>query len=234
MRKHAAPGDKILGYGLEILHEDRDIIVVNKPAGLKTIATEGDKERNAYYILLDYVRKGAVKSRNRIYVVHRLDRDTTGVLIFAKSEEAKMKLQDNWKNTRKQYLAVVHGKLEKKADTITNYLAENSIHVVYQTPNSSEGKLASTAYQVIKETKLYSLLKIDLLTGRKNQIRVHMAGIGRPIVGDRMYGDKKDKQPRMALHARSIAFAHPYNGKPMAFTAETPGFFKTLVGEFEG
>lgn len=233
MRKHPAPGDKVLPYGLVILYEDRDIIVVDKPAGLKTVATVGDRERNAFYILLDFVRKGNAKSRNRVYVVHRLDRDTTGVLIFARTEEAQNTLKDNWKDTRKQYLAVVHGSLENKTGTITSYLAETSAHHVYQTPNSSEGKLASTQYEVVKETKLFSLLKINLLTGRRNQIRVHLAGLGHPIVGDRMYGDKSDHHPRMALHAHLISFNHPYSGKPMTFTSKPPVLFTTLVGGSE-
>lgn len=232
MKKHAAPGDKNLGYGLVILHEDRDIIVVDKPSGLKTVATVNDRERNVYYILLDFVRKGSAKSPHRVYVVHRLDRDTTGVLIFARTEQAMDTLKDNWKNTRKQYLAVVHGAPEKKSGAITTYLAENSAHRVYSTPNSGEGKLATTEYEVVKQTKLFSLLRINLVTGRRNQIRVHMAGLGHPIVGDRMYGDKSDHHPRMALHAQSISFNHPYSGKPMTFTSNPPAIFRTLVGEW--
>ncbi|MCE5229459.1 RluA family pseudouridine synthase [bacterium] len=231
MRKHARPGDKVLDAGLEILHEDRDIIVVNKPAGLLTIATERDRERTAYFILMDYVRKGAAKSPNRVYVVHRIDKGTSGVLIFAKTEAAKMQLQDHWSEIRKKYLTVVHGKLEKKSDLITSYLAENSVYHVYSTPDSSRGKLAKTAYRVIKETKIYSVLEVDLLTGRKHQIRVHLAGIGHPVVGDRKYGPKEDKNKELALHARSISFRHPYSGKEMTFEAPVPEYFKELVGE---
>lgn len=232
MRKHTAPGDKDLAYGLTILHEDRDIIVVNKPAGMNTIPLPHEKERNACSILLDYVRKGAAKSRARIFIVHRLDTWTSGALIFARTEEAMNKLKDNWKNTKKQYLAIVHGKLGKSSDTITGYLAESDPYHVKATSNPAEGKLASTAYRVLKATKNYSLLEIDLLTGRKHQIRVHLAGIGHPVVGDRKYG-KKDSQPRLMLHSRSISFDHPHSGKRMTLTAETPASFKTLVGEFE-
>lgn len=232
MRKHTAPGDTSLAFGLEILHEDRDLIVVNKPAGMNSIPLPDEKERNACSILLNYVRKGAVKSRARIFIVHRLDQWTSGVLIFAKSEEAKVKLKANWAETRKKYLAIVHGKLDKDSDTIANYLTEKGLYHVQATENTVEGKLARTGYLVLKQTKKYSLLEIDLITGRKHQIRVHMAGLGHPIAGDRKYG-KPDPQPRLMLHAYSITFIHPFSGKAMTFTAQPPAIFKTVIGEFE-
>lgn len=230
MRKHPVPGDKNLPHGLVILHEDRDIIVVDKPAGLLSMGTDRHKEHTAYFILVDYVRKGAAKSRNRVFIVHRLDRETSGVLIFAKTEAAQQKLKDNWKNTHKTYLAVVHGKLAKSEDTISNYLAENALYQVYATNDTETGKLARTAYRVIKETKIYSLLEVELLTGRKHQIRVHFAGIGHPVVGDKKYGKPDDPRKQLALHARSISFDHPYSGKRMTFVSELPEYFKTLIG----
>ena len=233
MRKHAIPGDRFLPLGLEILYEDRDILVVDKPAGLLSIATDKDRERTAYFILTDYVRKGSAKSRNRVFIVHRLDRETSGILIFARTEAAKFRLQAGWDQTRKQYLAVVQGKMEKRADTITTYLAENIAHVVYSTANPARGKLSHTAYRVLKETEACTLLEVDLLTGRKHQIRVHLADIGHPIVGDRKYGQKKAPHSRLALHARSISFEHPFSGKPLRLETETPGYFNTLVGEFQ-
>ena len=145
MGKRSRPG--ILPHGLVILHEDRDILVVDKPAGLLTIGTESDKSRTAYFILTDYVRKGSARSRNRVFIVHRLDRETSGVLVFAKSEEAKLRLQGEWGETEKKYLAVVHGRCRKSAETITTYLAENKAHVVYSTPDPAKGKLSHTAYQ---------------------------------------------------------------------------------------
>ncbi len=230
MTKHARRGTHTLPLGLEIIYEDRDILAVNKPAGLLTIGTDKDKERTAYYILTDYVRKGAAKSRNRIFIVHRLDRETSGILLFAKSEEAKFRLQSAWDETAKEYVAVVWGKLEKGADTISTYLAENDVSLkVYSTSDPGKGKLSHTAYQVLRETKEFSLLKIDLLTGRKNQIRVHLAGIGRPIVGDKKYGKPDKVHSYLALHARSIAFNHPYNGKPMSLSAKVPGYISGLV-----
>jgi tRNA pseudouridine32 synthase/23S rRNA pseudouridine746 synthase/23S rRNA pseudouridine1911/1915/1917 synthase len=158
-----------------ILYEDEDILVVDKPAGLLTIGTDTDKEHTAYFILMDYVRKGQAKSRKRVWIVHRLDRETSGVLVFAKSEEAKRRLQDRWEETEKKYLAVVHGNLKKKSDTMTTYLAENKARVVYSTSDHAKGKLAHTAYRVLRETKDFTLLEVDLLTGRKHQIRVHRA-----------------------------------------------------------
>lgn len=225
-RSGALPG------GLVMLHEDRDILVVDKPPGLLTIGTERDKSRTAYFIVTDYVRKGCARSRNRVFIVHRLDRETSGVLVFAKSEEAKLRLQGAWSETEKKYLAVVHGRCPKSADTISTYLAENRAHVVYSTPNPTEGKLSHTAYRVLKQTKDFALLEVDLLTGRKNQIRVHFSGIGHPIVGDRKYGNAKDPWTVLALHARSISFTHPASGQRLTIAAKVPPYFHKLVGSF--
>ena len=188
MRTHNGPKNKLLPGGLAILHEDRDIILVDKPPGLLTISTDREKSRTAYFILTDYVRKGVAKSRNRIFVVHRLDRETSGILLFAKNEAAKFRLQSQWQDTKKKYLAIVHGRCEKRAETITTYLAENQAYGVYTTNDARKGKLAHTAYKVLKQTKDLSLLEVDLLTGRKHQIRVHLAAIGHPVVGDPRYG----------------------------------------------
>ena len=154
--------------GLDILHEDRDIIVVNKAPGLLTIATDTDKARTAYRLLTDYVRKGAARSRERVFIVHRLDRDTSGVLGFARTEEAKRKLQAAWNTTEKHYLAVVHGTMTKQEGTISSYLTENAAFRVYSTPDPAKGLLSHTAYRVIREMKGFSVLDITLLTGRKN------------------------------------------------------------------
>ena len=216
-----------------MLHEDRDILVVDKPAGLLTMGTDSDKTRTAYFILTDYVRKGYSKSRNRIFIVHRLDRETSGILIFAKTIEAKLCLQDQWKETTKKYLAVVHGRCDKEAETITAYLAENQAHVVYSTANAAKGRLARTAYKVLKQTKDFALLEVDLLTGRKHQIRVHLAGIGHAVVGDRKYGKGDGGHARLALHAKSISFKHPFSGERLTFETEVPVYFKQLVGNIE-
>lgn len=220
----------MLEGGLVILYEDNDIIVVDKPAGLLTIATAKEKVQTAYFILTDYVREGSAKSRARVFIVHRLDRETSGVLLFAKTSEAKLKLQENWARTEKHYLAVVQGRPAKNADTITSYLAETKAHHVYSTGNSRNGRLASTAYRVLKEAKRMTLLDVHLVTGRKNQIRVHLADIGHPVVGDRKYGDAKGPRARLALHARSISFTHPVSGQRMTLEAQAPPLFSKLMG----
>ena len=232
MRKDSRPGAGSLPRGLVILHEDRDILVVDKPAGLLTMGTDKDKTHTAYFILTDYVRKGYSKSRNRIFIVHRLDRETSGILVFAKNIAAKLSLQDQWQETKKKYIAVVHGRCDSKAGTITTYLAENKARFVYSTPDAAKGKLSRTAYTVLKQTRDFALLEVDLLTGRKHQIRVHLAGIGHPVVGDQKYGKADRGRARLALHARSISFRHPFSGKPVTFEARAPAYFNQLVGDW--
>ena len=233
MRKRTASGAKFLPNGLAVLYEDKDILVVDKPAGLLTVATEREKSRTAHSILTDYFRTGCGRSRKRLFVVHRLDRDTSGTLIFAKSEEAKFRLQDHWKQTEKKYLAIVHGRCEKSSGTITSYLAEDKEYRVYSTSDSTRGKLSRTDYAVLRTTRSFSLLEVTLLTGRKNQIRVHLAGIGHPIVGDIKYGKADEPLLRMALHARLISFKHPFSGKQLTFESPVPDFFTTLVGRID-
>jgi len=230
MDKHSNPRTRLLPRGLAILHEDRDILVVDKPAGLLTMGTESDKTRTAYFVLTDYVRKGYSKSRNRIFIVHRLDRETSGILVFAKTIDAKLSLQNQWKETEKKYLAVVHGYCDKKAETITTHLAENKAHFVYSTSNSAKGRLARTAYKVLKQTRDFALLEIKLLTGRKHQIRVHLAGIGHAVVGDRKYGKEASGGARLALHASLLSFKHPYSGQQLTFETKVPAYFNQLVG----
>ncbi len=216
--------------GIEIIYEDRDILVVNKPPQLLTIASAAEKEKTAYRILTDYVRKGCARSPRRVFIVHRLDRDTSGIVIFAKNEKAKFALQNQWDKTEKKYLAVVYGSFPEKSGVITSYLAENAAHVVYSTQDRSIGKLSTTAYKTLKETKDLSLVEVDLVTGRKNQIRVHFAEKGHPIVGDEKYGRKGDTHSRMALHAYAVSFLHPWSGKRMTLKAAVPPYFKNLVG----
>ncbi|MBI5571843.1 MAG: RluA family pseudouridine synthase [Desulfomonile tiedjei] len=233
MRGCPRPSTRVLPKGLVIVHEDRDILVVDKPPGLLTMGTDREKERTAYFILTDYVRRGCSKSKNRIFIVHRLDRETSGILIFAKSEEAKVFLQGHWNETKKKYLAVVHGKCEKRSETITTYLVENKGHRVYSASGTTKGKLSHTAYRVLKETKDLALLEVDLLTGRKHQIRVHLADIGHPVVGDRKYGKGTKAHKRLALHAKSISFRHPFNGNQITFETRVPAYFNQLVGSLD-
>lgn len=230
MVEQSHPTRRFLPKGFVILYEDADLLVVDKPPGLLTMGTDREKSRTAYCLLTDYVRKGCARSRKRIFIVHRLDRETSGAVIFAKTHEAKLRLQEQWQDTKKTYLAVVHGRCEKRAETITSYLAENKAHVVYSTPDAKKGKLSRTAYRVLKQTGSFALLEIDLLTGRKNQIRVHLADRGHPVVGDRKYGNAKPAHRRLALHARSISFKHPVTGKQLTIKAEVPAYFSKLVG----
>ncbi len=215
--------------GLPLLHEDQDVLVVDKPAGLLTVGAERERARTAHSLLNEYVRKGDPRSRHRVYVVHRLDQDTSGVLLFAKSELAKRFLQDHWEATEKHYLAIVHGRLAAVEGTLTSYLAGNRAQRVYSTPDVSKGKLSRTAYRVLQEAREFSLVDIHLLTGRKHQIRVQFADLGHPVAGDRKYGIGHRAFRRLALHARSIAFPHPHDGRPMRFDTGVPEEFARLL-----
>jgi RluA family pseudouridine synthase len=216
--------------GIHILYEDRDLLVVDKEAGLLTIATATDRERTAYRLLTDYVRKGNYRSSQRVFIVHRLDRDTSGVLVFAKTEAVKRGLQEHWPEVRKIYLAVVHGVPAQSGGTIVSHLAENAAYRVYSTRDPAKGQLAKTVWRVLQTNRAFSLLEIDLLTGRKNQIRVHLAEAGWPVVGDRKYGRPDDPHRQLALHARSIAFTHPVTGARMAIEADVPDRVIRLMG----
>ncbi len=214
--------------GFQILHEDRDIIVGNKAPGFLTVGAMWDRVHTIHHALNQYVRKGNPRSRECVFVVHRLDQHTSGVLIFAKTEKAQIFLKDNWKNTAKTYYAVVIGRMAKKSGTISSYLVEDEDYMMHATSDSTKGKLAHTEYTVLKENAQFSLLKINLLTGRKNQIRVHLADEGHPVVGDARYGPKK-KQGYLALHARSIRFMHPFSKEWLTFEAKVPEYFKRLI-----
>lgn len=215
--------------GFHILHEDRDVIVGNKSPGLLTVGAMWEKENTVHNILNQYIRKGNSRSRACVFVVHRLDQATSGALIFAKTEEVQQYLKNNWKSTVKTYYTIVHGHLKKKADTIESYLSEDEDYHVHSSKDSGKGVLAQTQYEVIQETALYSLLKINLLTGKKNQIRVHMAELGHPIVGDVKYGKNTSKFKNLALHSASLEFTHPFNKKRILIKAKVPDYFKELV-----
>ena len=215
--------------GFKIIYEDIDLIVGSKEPGYLTVGALWNKDQTVHSALNQYVRKGNPKSKKCVYVVHRLDQATSGVLIFAKSEDVQQYLKNNWKSTIKTYYAVVHGKMQKKSGVISSYLQEDEDYVVHSSDDSSKGKLAQTEYEVIKETDTYSLLKINLLTGKKNQIRVHMSGEGHPLVGDQKYGKPTDKTRDLALHSAAIEFTHPFSQKRVKFTADVPLYFKKLV-----
>lgn len=213
---------------LNILYEDSDIIVINKPAGLLSIASDKEKELTAYHLLTDYVRMK--DPRNRIFAVHRLDRDTSGVLMVAKNEKMKLALQDNWADlvSERGYVAVVEGQLKEKCGRIQSWLKETRTFLVYSSSRAGDGLEAITDYQVLNETAEYSLLNINLETGRKNQIRVHMKDIGHNVVGDKKYGAKTDPLKRLGLHAYKLEFKHPFSDKVMCFQTQSPRSFTSL------
>jgi len=215
--------------GLTILYEDQDIIVVNKANGLLVVSTNSEKEKTAYFLLNDYVKKGNIRSRKRVFIVHRLDRETSGILVFAKNEKAKSYLQAEWKEFNKIYLAVVHGIFLEKEGIITSYLLENKMHKMYSVNDSTIGKYSKTGYKVIKESSNFSLLEINLFTGRKNQIRVHLSDKGHPVVGDRKYGKIDKGVKRLALHAASLTISHPFTKEKITFETELPRYLKTLI-----
>ncbi len=233
MQEHASsfkkPSRKHQPKGLTILYEDHDILVVDKTDGLLTIGTEKEKQKTAYFLLNDYVKKGNDRSRNRVFIVHRLDRDASGILIFAKNDHAKRFLQDQWSGFMKKYVTVVHGRLEEKEGEISSYLFENKNFRVYSVNDPDKGKFSKTAYKVIKESSTYSLLEINLITGRKNQIRVHLSEMGHPIVGDKIYGQADKEIKRLALHSSSLTITHPYSHKEITFETAIPLYFKTLL-----
>lgn len=216
---------------LEILYEDSDLIVVNKPAGLLTIASDKEKTATAYHLLTDYVRQK--DPRSRIFIVHRLDRDTSGILMFAKNEQIKLALQDNWSElvSDRGYVAVVEGQLKEKSGQIRSWLKQTKTLIVYSSHRKGDGLEAITDYQVIHETPEYSFLEIHLQTGRKNQIRVHMKDIGHSVVGDKKYGSQTDPLKRLGLHAYKLEFKHPFTGNMMCFQTKIPKKFTSL---FEG
>ncbi len=228
-KKNPAPSRRHLPPGVEILHEDDDLLVVEKPHGLLTIATDRRTTGTLYAKLTEYVRKGNYKSRNRIFIVHRLDRDASGLLVFAKTEVAKRALQGHWEHARKQYVAVVHGQMAQESGTIVSHLVENNAQQVRSTRDTKEGMLSRTAYRVLRESAELSLLEIDLLTGRKHQIRVHLSESGHPIVGDKKYGRRNDGEKRLALHATLLAFDHPTTGRRVEFVTEIPGYLNRLL-----
>ncbi|ASN06943.1 RluA family pseudouridine synthase [Virgibacillus necropolis] len=221
--KVAAKVNKMIG--LSIIHEDKDIIVINKDAGLLSIASAKEKDLTAHSQLMDYVR--IANPKNRIFVVHRLDRDTSGVMVFAKNEKVKRTLQDNWKRIVKErtYTAIVDGTVKKPEGTITSWLKESSTLVMYSSPKEGDGLRAVTHYQKQLSNKHFSLLKVNLETGRKNQIRVHMNDIGHPVVGDKKYGSNTNAIGRLGLHASVLAFEHPGTGKLLRFEADVPDSF---------
>ncbi|XTA53876.1 RluA family pseudouridine synthase [Fusobacterium sp. SB021] len=215
--------------GIKVVYEDEYLIAVEKASGILSIATDKEREKTAYNIVKNYV-----KSRNpleKLFIVHRLDRETSGVMIFAKTEEMQQILQTNWQKMvlERTYVAVVEGKVEKNNDTIVSYLKENSAFVTFSSDKEIEGsKKAITHYTVLKRSKGFSLVEANIETGRKNQIRVHMQSLGHSVVGDKKYGATTNPLGRLGLHAKSIIFKHPKTGKVLSFQTGIPAKFSGM------
>lgn len=207
---------------IHIIYEDESIIVVNKPSGLLTIATENEKEHTLYTIVSNYIKEK--NKHNKIFIIHRLDKDTSGIIMFAKNEKIKKMYQDNWNNLVKYrgYTAVIEDIPPKKEDTITLYLKENKNFKVYP---ARDGEKTITKYKVKYSNKKYSLLDIEILTGKKNQIRATMEYIKHPIVGDIKYGSKNKSLGRLGLHAHKLNIINPITKKEMIFEARIPNSF---------
>lgn len=212
--------------GIKVLFEDDAIIAIEKDSGMLSISTDKEREKTAYSMLKDYLKKK--DPMGKVFIVHRLDRETSGVMIFAKSEEVQQMLQTNWNEyvVERKYVALVQGSVKNDEGVIRSYLKENSAFVTYSMNSDRDGgKLAITNYKVLKRGKGLSMLEFDIETGRKNQIRVHMKDLGHPIVGDKKYGSTKNPINRLGLHANTIKFKHPITGKMMNFISPVPQIF---------
>ena len=227
--KQKLPQGTFSNKNLNILYEDNDVVVVNKREGLLSVGTDKDKENTAYHFINQHVRR---QGRGKhIFVVHRLDRKTSGVMMFAKSLRARDMLRNDWNNmvVERSYFAVVEGIPPKKRDTIKSYLTEDKMLKIHSSWINNGGDFAVTTYEVLKSNEQFSLVKLNLDTGRKNQIRVHMSEIGCPVAGDAKYGAKTDPIHRVCLHAATLAFRHPSTGKIMKFEVPVPaGFYKVV------
>ncbi len=221
---------------LRVVFEDDHLIIIDKHNGLLSVGTDKEREKTAFYILSGYVKRA--DSRNRIFIVHRLDRETSGLMIFAKSEQMQEKLQREWAATvtRRRYVAVVEGNVPVEGDTISTYLTENKNFKVFATDyapreQGADAVKAVTRYRVLRRSDDYSLLEFELETGKKNQIRAHMEYIGHPISGDTKYGaTRRSPIGRVALHAYQLTFVHPITGRTMRFSTAIPQKFESLLG----
>lgn len=214
---------------IKLVYEDDDILIINKSNGILSVSTDNQKDGTAYSIMRDYLKQK--NPELKLFIIHRLDRDTSGLMMFAKNIEAKETMQHNWNNMviNRKYVAVVEGKVDRQEGVVRSYLAETSQHEMYSTDNPEEGQLAITRYKRLKTGNGYSLMELELDTGRKNQIRVHMKDLGHPIAGDRKYGAKTSPIHRLALHAHTLHFVHPATRKEMLFETPVPARFLSAV-----
>ncbi len=218
-----------LPSGIKIFFEDATLLVVDKPTNLLSIASEAEPEKTAYFQLTDYLRQSHPRSKERVWIVHRLDRETSGLMIFAKTPEAKESLQGNWDKFEKKYEAVVEGHLPSESGTFTADLDESNPFKVFIKPASELTRHAITHYRVLGKNRHRSLVELTLDTGRRHQLRVQLAAAGCPIVGDEKYGSKSDPAGRLGLHACSLRFPHPVTGQELRFTSPLPKSLAKLV-----
>lgn len=213
---------------LKIIFEDDALIIVHKKEGLLSVETLKKEEETAYNILNNYMKQ--TNKQNRIYLLHRLDRDTSGIMMFAKNQNVQSLLQKNWNEyiIERTYIAVVYGAPVKSSDTITSYLTEDKSTKMHSHRNEV-GQKAITSYKTLKTNGEYSLLSVELQTGRKNQIRIHLQSIGHPVVGDKKYGNEKSKQERLFLHAQTLVFKHPLTKEINRFETPVPKYFFEFV-----
>ena len=221
------PAPSIERHGLKIVYLDDDIVVVEKRAGLLSMGSEGEKERTAHRVLNEHLRALTRSPLQQAFIVHRLDRETSGLMVFARSESAQAALQRNWKDVTKRYLAIVEGTPSNASGTLRENLVESKSFKVHRVEKG--GEAAITHYRVLKTYGERSLLELTLETGRKHQIRVQLASIGHPIVGDRKYGAPNDTARLLALHSHELKFRHPVSGAPMEFHSELPAALKALM-----
>jgi 23S rRNA pseudouridine1911/1915/1917 synthase len=213
------------GLPFPVLYEDQDIIVVDKPAGISTSSTDGSLSIQE---ILSVFLKSQSKGRFRAFVVHRLDKEVSGVLLFAKTHESMETLKEKWQETEKHYYALVEGTPKEASGTIKSWLIEDKSQKVHSVSERPEAKFSVTNYSTIKKVDKTTLLDIKTDTGRKNQIRVHLSDIGCPIVGDRKYGASDEFKRRVRLHAYSLSFPHPVNGKTINVKTPLPEGFLSL------
>jgi 23S rRNA pseudouridine1911/1915/1917 synthase len=225
-RKHASDA-ALERYGLTIVHLDDAVVVVEKPAGLLSMGSEREKEKTAYRILNTHLKALMKTPAQQVFIVHRLDRETSGVMMFARTESAQAALQRDWKGVIKRYLAVVEGLPADAQGTLKDRLVEGKSLMVHRVEEG--GELAITHYRVVRAKGARSLLELTLETGRRNQIRVQLAALGHPVAGDRKYGAKTDPARRLALHACELKFRHPVSGAPMEFHSALPARLKALI-----
>jgi len=213
--------------GLKILYEDEYLIVIDKNAGLLSIATNSEKEKTAYSMLRNHVKQ--LGSQFKLFVLHRLDKDTSGVMMYAKAADIQEEMQRNWHRyvTQRLYIAVVEGSIKEEKGVISTWLSEDKAHKVISS-EEQKGRQATTNFKVIKRCATYTMLELFLETGRKNQIRVHLQELGHNIIGDRKYGAKASPIGRMGLHARTLEFIHPATNEKMKFESQIPKSFLKL------